>query len=306
MAAPSDVLAASAEWHIAGATSIATRAEPMRAVYAMAGIHCQCVCVLPDGDICVTDWVANAVRRFTPDGTEWRDATITGVSSPAGVCLTLAGHLAVVCRGDETCVRVYTTHGEFVSVFGEHGCGAGQLHVPVGIALDLDGHLVVCDAGNNRLQVFTPTGVFLRTLGDPEPGYADAAEKQRAGWLARDGHFSSPYGVAVHPRTGHYYVADTCNHRIQVVSREGAFIRKWGTLRCPEGICVDADGTVFCAAWSEHRVQVFTSDGVSLGEIGCPGKQRLGHFWGPLGVAVDAAGRVYVADAVNSRVQVFE
>src|ERR671933_158447 len=62
---------------------------------------------------------------------------------------------------------------------------------------------------------------------------------------------SLPEGIAVDPSTGNVYVADTANNRIQVFSRDGTFLSKWGrygsitngTLRSPTGIAVDQAGT---------------------------------------------------------------
>src|SRR5215217_5104840 len=50
--------------------------------------------------------------------------------------------------------------------FGSSGAGPGQLSFPGAIAIDPgDGEVFVADTGNNRVQVFGPTGTFLRQFG---------------------------------------------------------------------------------------------------------------------------------------------
>ena len=51
-------------------------------------------------------------------------------------------------------VSVFCTSGEFVHSFGKFGAGRGELRFPRGIAIDQDGFVFVCDAGNKRIQVF--------------------------------------------------------------------------------------------------------------------------------------------------------
>jgi len=49
-------------------------------------------------------------------------------------------------------------------VWGEEGSGPGQFSNPIGIAIAGD-EVFVSDAGNNRIQVFSLQGKFLRMFG---------------------------------------------------------------------------------------------------------------------------------------------
>ena len=91
------------------------------------------------------------------------------------------------------------------------------------VAVAADGSVYVADTGNNRIQQFTSSGIFVREWGTHGTG---------------DGEFFDP-GAAVGgpgPRNvavasdGSVYVADTFNHRIQQFNSEGVFVRKWGPL----------------------------------------------------------------------------
>jgi sugar lactone lactonase YvrE len=68
------------------------------------------------------------------------------------------------------------------------------------VATDSSGNLYVADTGNNRIQKFSSSGVFITKWGSYGSG---------------SGQFDGPQGMAFDP-TGKIYVADTGNARIQV------------------------------------------------------------------------------------------
>ena len=105
------------------------------------------------------------------------------------------------------------------------------------------------------------------------------------------------------------YVADSCNHRIQIFSRDGKFIRQYGhagsglgALSYPYDIAVDADGYQFVCEFGNSRIQVFDANCQPVEIIGEAGTQP-GQFANPWGVALDSHGNLFVADALNHRVQ---
>ena len=82
--------------------------------------------------------------------------------------------------------------------------------------------------------------------------------------------FRNPRGIAL-DRAGNVYVADTGNHRVQVFSDDGAFLRKWGSMgsgdaqfSSPDGIALDIVGNVYVADTGNDRVQVFSPTGEFL------------------------------------------
>ena len=52
------------------------------------------------------------------------------------------------------CIVVYETSGQFVTSFGRRGRNEGEFAGPFCITSCTDGFIYVCDAGNNRVQVF--------------------------------------------------------------------------------------------------------------------------------------------------------
>ncbi len=180
--------------------------------------------------------------------------------------------------------------------WGSGGSGQGELAGPESVAVDSSGNVYVADAGNGRIQVFDPSGNFLRQIGSP-------------GW--GDGMFSEPSAVAL-DTSGNLYVPDRHQATIQVFDPSGKFLRKWGSLGSadgelyfPQGIAIDSSGNVYVADCWNDRIQVFDSTGKFLRKWGSEGEGE-GEFEDPYGIAVDSSGNAYVVDYWNWRVQKFD
>ena len=124
----------------------------------------------------------------------------------------------------------------------------------------------------------------------------------------RDG-VNDPYGVAV-GNSGEVVVSEYWNHCTSVYSREGEYIRSFGSLgsnegqfRYPQGVAITSDNHILIADQHNHRIQMFTMEGRFVKSVGQNGKRQL-QFDHPSGIAVHPSGRVFVADASNNRIQV--
>ncbi len=77
--------------------------------------------------------------------------------------------IAIACGGDDetaTPAGVPVAEGvTLVAEWGSEGTGDGRFQFLTGIALDASGNVYVGDTNNNRVQVFSPEGRFLRKLG---------------------------------------------------------------------------------------------------------------------------------------------
>jgi len=149
---------------------------------------------------------------------------------------------------------------------------------------------VVAGTPSSALEEYT----FVGSFGTPGSG---------------DGEFLTPIGIAVDLQ-GNIYVADTDNHRIQMLDGYGSFIRQWGgeggadgRFSYPRGIAVDDGGRIYVADTGNHRVQVFAQNGSHLLSFGSYGSGEYGLLQ-PSGIAVDTA-YIYIADTGNNRIQVF-
>lgn len=132
--------------------------------------------------------------------------------------------------------------------FGEDGVSTGQFHYPTNIATTADGTIIVSDALNFRVQVFSAGGRFLFTFGH----MGDVP-----------GSFSRPKGVAA-DSDGNIYVVDGLFDNIQIFNRKGRLLMAFGDhgshlgeFWLPTGIYIDGNDTIYVADSSNHRVQIF-------------------------------------------------
>ena len=219
-----------------------------------------------------------------------------------------------------------------------------ELGRPSGLAIDRDGNLLVADSHYHQILIYSSQGKLLRFFGGEEKdgplvgefGYigdvavdsagnyyiAESHQNERitkvspdlkilARWGGRGpgpGQFSRVRALDF-DRQDRLYVADACNHRIQVFDVEGRLLkiigapgRDLGQLDYPFDVAVAPDQTIYVCEYGNHRVQHFDGQGHSLGVWGKPGR-HAGQLYNPWAVGVDSDGRVFVVDSNNHRVQ---
>ncbi len=141
---------------------------------------------------------------------------------------------------------------------------------PVGVAVDGRGTVYVVDSRNHSVRAVSPSGEVRTVAGArEEAGYVDGP--------AGEARFRAPAGAAV-GRDGSVFVADTGNHRIRCLTREGVVSTYAGSETPPDDIGRQVGG---------YR----------------DGSAAEAQFCYPVGVAVDGDGVVYVADAGNRAVR---
>lgn len=176
--------------------------------------------------------------------------------------------------------------------------GAGELVKPMGLDVDLNGNLFVCDASLKQVLVYDRDGNFKRRIGEPEM-------------------FDRPAGLTVNPNGSRLFVVDTGGvtsnrHRVLVfdtwsgsllhtISKRG---QAKGELNLPRDATIDEDGNLYVVDGGNFRVQVFTPEGEYLRSFGSIGRQS-GQFSRPKGVGVDKQGNVYVVDTAFGNFQIF-
>lgn len=122
------------------------------------------------------------------------------------------------------------------------------------------------------------------------------------------GEFNRAEGICVDAQD-RLYVADSCNHRIQIFAADGKFLREFGRagtkpgeLSYPYDVVVDKAGNIFVCEFGNSRIQVFDENCQPVEIIGGAGSEP-GRFNNPWAIALDARGNLYVADALNHRLQ---
>ena len=95
-----------------------------------------------------------------------------------------------------------------VGQWGKNGTGNSQFASTDGLTVDKDGSVYVADTDNNRVQVFSATGTFLRKWGSIGDG---------------NGQFHGAEDVAIAP-DGTIWVADYGDSRVQQFKPDGTFL----------------------------------------------------------------------------------
>ena len=124
------------------------------------------------------------------------------------------------------------------------------------------------------------------------------------------GMLRGPYGVAVNERD-EIAVTENSNHRVQVFSSNGTYLRsfgrkgdKQGELNWPAEIAFDKNRRYMVVNYDNHRVQLFDEQGEYLSQFGDEG--NLDHqLKSPLGLSVDRNGNIIVADPGNKVIKTF-
>ena len=88
------------------------------------------------------------------------------------------------------------------------------------------------------------------------------------------GELNTPKGITFH-KNGNIFVADRDNHRVQIFSGEGEFLRKFGgegsldaQLLYPRGLSVDSDGNILVTDIGNKLIKIFSPEGKFLRKFG--------------------------------------
>ena len=220
---------------------------------------------------------------------------VAGINGPWGVAVDKKEQLIVAEFGSH-CITVYDKEGKKVRLLGSKGTNYGQFTSPCGVAVTNDGHILVTD--EYRLQKLTPEGHCVMSVGSSK---ADSGPLQ----------FRIPIGISVHPTTGQIFVADNCNHRIQVINGDFTYSHSIGSigtapgqLYYPYDVALDGVGNVYVANSWNNSIGVFTLDGKYLRRFGSYGSGDGQLYW-PSSITIDTHNMVYVAERGNHRISVF-
>jgi sugar lactone lactonase YvrE len=243
-------------------------------------------------------------------------------------------------------VQMFDADGRFIRGWRTPEIESGK---PTGISIDVDGTVMVSDTHYYRFLFYSPDGQWLenRTIGGtngPDPGQfafvtdivrapngnfycGEYGEFDRIHKYSSDGEyidrmgehgdgplqFSRPQSLTI-DREGLLWVADACNHRIQVIDwredkpRSVAIYGTQGTepgqFQYPYGMILTNDGSMIVSEFGNHRVQHLDPQGKPIASWGSPGNAP-GELNQPWATAMDSRNRIYVVDSGNNRIQRF-
>ena len=283
-----------------------------------------------DGRECATE----AQVQDNKDGSY----NISYFAKEAGTCQTSVMVNGEHVSGSPFTVQVKPRQYKPVLSFGGEGSSAGMFNDPWGVTVNERNEIAVTDHNNNRVQIFSSDGTYLRSFGSEGD---------------QEGEFFQPTGIA-YLNNGNIVVADSINNRLQIFTEQGEYLTQIGgegnldhQFNYPWGLSVDSDGNIIVADADnklikiftpsgqflrkfggedllvdpihciqkdqyflvsdnvDHSIKVFNADGDFLYKFGDEGEGD-GEFDNPYCLSVDKAGHLMVCDGKNDRVQVLE
>ena len=282
-----------------------------------------------DGRECATE----AQVQDNKDGSY----NISYFAKEAGTCQTLVMVNGEHISGSPFTVEVKPRQYKLVLSFGGEASSAGMFDGPWGVAVNERNEIAVTDRDNNRVQIFSSDGTYLRS-------FSSAGDQE--------GEFNEPTGIA-YLNNGNIVVADSINDRLQIFTEQGEYLTQIGSegnldhqFDYPRGLSVDSDGNIIVADADNKLIKIFTPSGQFLRKFGedslvdpchCIQQDQYfivsdegdhsikvfntdgdfrykfgnngegdGEFNKPKCLSVDKAGHLMVCDSANDRVQILE
>ena len=241
-------------------------------------------------------------------------------------------------------VSIYDLNGQLIKTFGGKGSKKGKFNYPSGVAVDDEDNIYIAEYNGHRIQKFSQDGTFLLAAGTRGQGSLQFDTPDGVGYnkhnqkiyvceevncriqvlnkdLTLDKMFgkrgignealNGPSGIDF-DKDGNVYVADTENHRIQVFTPEGNFIRNFGTfklgirLQFPTDIAIcHGTGMVYVTTITERPVMKFNKEGEYIGYLRGKSSKEGRFKRGSTGITISTDSTILVTDRGNGRVHTF-
>jgi sugar lactone lactonase YvrE len=252
------------------------------------------------GNLYLSDWSHNRVRKVSPDG----------------IITTVAGSGPTTSEAP----------GDYAGDGGP--ATAARLYRPTGLAIDAAGNLFIADTGNHRIRKVSPDGIITTVAGSGPTG-PDKGVAAGDGGPAIAATLRGPQGLAV-DGSGNLFLTDTDPGGTAAYTGPRALVRKVSadgiirtvagsgvrgfsgdgglapeaSLNYPVGLAVDTVGNLFIADTGNYRVRKVDGSGIISTVAGTGMNPYAGDgvpaattgLRGPAGVAVDAAGNLLISD----------
>ena len=204
-------------------------------------------CVAADGEdnIYCVDQESGKILKCDKDGGNIQVHEVKQVKGPGHTVLTVLGEEVMVCeRKNRGTVMVYDRELKYVRRIER-----GDMGEFWDVSADCHGNLYVVDRTNICIQVFSNEGVLLRSFG---------CDRNKVKL------FKDPANVCVsgqHVLVSDWDYSTSC---VFVFTVAGDYVTSFGRVGSKEGefsipccICIDKDGFIFVADYSNDRVQCF-------------------------------------------------
>ena len=235
---------------------------------------------------------ANTLVLFDDD-LKFTHKIAVGKSPPTG----LAVSSRYLYMSTDHAIKKIQMDGKVVFTFGTEGTEDGQFHSPRGLVLNKNGLLYICDRDNHRIQVLQETH-FQFSFGKHGK---------------RPGMFNQPYDLTFNNTEDLLFITDSGNHRIQLFTPAGQFVKEFGDLadipgklRYPTGICYTPDDHVLICSSNSHYMLIFKDDDRFVSNVAIEGTENGKQAYAdPVGVVMKNDGRIIVAGCKTNKLVVF-
>ena len=239
---------------------------------------------------------ANPVHHFDENGKEIKSFGGGLFAWPHGIHVDRDGNVWV------TDARASSGKGNAVVKFSPDGkvlLTLTALVDPTDVVTDRNGDVYVAESHTDvaspnligRISVFDKNGKLLRTIGKTGTGPAE---------------FRTPHALEFDSK-GRLVVADRHNHRIQILTKNGAFVGEYDDFGRTSGLAIDKNDVIYTAdSESTERVHPGWKRGIRIGSLKdgkvtmfIPPHMTPSSADGAMGegIAIDVAGNIYTAEA---------
>ncbi|HEX2281127.1 MAG TPA: hypothetical protein VHG52_05120 [Thermomicrobiales bacterium] len=201
------------------------------------------------------------------------------------------GEYLIVAQRSAHVVSRATLDGEVVwtvGTMGQPGAEGEPFNLPTDSGIAPNGDIYISDGyGNSRVHQYSSSGEHIRSWGTKGVG---------------PGQFNLSHAARVIERNGEpaVYACDRQNHRIQIFTLEGEFIRKLTGFKQPTDIIVDADGYRYVSEL-QARVSILDSNDNLVVRLGGESKAEPGYFVAPHTVWLDSEQSLYVGEVLEGK-----
>jgi len=227
------------------------------------------VAVDSSGNIYVADTGNARIQKFDSNGNFILKFGTVGsdigqFAFPFGVAVDSTGNIYAADSGNDR-IQKFDSNTNFIFKFGTNGSGDGQFAFPGDIAVDSSGNIYVADTGNSRIQKFDSNGNFILKFGTFGSGNRQfmspngvAVDSSGNIYVADSGEDTDNHRIQKFDSNGNF------------ILKFGTFGSDIGQFSFPRDVAVDSSGNIYVADSTNHRIQVIAQvlDGGDGGGVG--------------------------------------
>ena len=161
----------------------------------------------------------------------------------------------------------------------------------------------------NSQTMISPTSIFPPHVKPVVPDYKTkqlptAYCCKKSSKQKSPGELNNSCGIAIHYKTGNVYIAELSNHRVQVFSSNGDYLFMFSEKMFRPFGICISLNNVFVTQYTSHCINMYELDGKLIKSVGSEWNGEA-QFDLPLGLDVsDRTNNIYVCDRDNRRIQI--